>query len=59
MAQRYDTTKLNNCVVYTFIKDGNKKYILFGPDLSKFKQFDNGQELADYATVHNLTLQFR
>ena len=41
------------------MKDGIKQYILFGPDLSKFKQFNNGQELADYATSNNLTLQFK
>ena len=59
MSQWYDTTKLNHCIVYSFIKDGTQKYILFGPDLSKFKQFNDGQELANYATSHNLTLQFK
>lgn len=59
MSQWYDTTKLNHCIVYSFTKDGTQKYILFGPDLSKFKQFNDGQELADYATSHNLTLQFK
>jgi hypothetical protein len=59
MSQWHDVTKMNDCVVYTFMKDGIKQYILFGPDLSKFKQFNDGQELADYATTHNLILQFK
>ena len=59
MRSQYDATKLNHCIVYSFIKDGTQKYILFGPDLSKFKQFNDGQELANYATSHNLTLQFK
>jgi hypothetical protein len=44
----------SNSGIYTFIKDGIKQYVLFGPDLSKFKQFNDGQELADYATANNL-----
>jgi len=59
MSQWYDVAKLNHCVVYTFIKDGTKQYLLFGPDLSKFKQFADGQQLANYATTHNLILQFK
>jgi hypothetical protein len=57
--QKYDTNNLNHCIVYTFMKEGLKQYILFGPDLSKFKQFDDGQELADYATSNSLILQFK
>jgi hypothetical protein len=41
------------------MKDEIKQYLLFGPDLSKFKQFNDGQELANYATTHNLILQFK
>lgn len=59
MLQWHDTTKLNHCIVYTFIKNDIKQYILFGPDLSKFKQFNDGQELANYATSNNLILQFK
>jgi len=59
MRSQYDTTKLNHCIVYTFMKGGVRKYLLFGPDLSKFRQFNDGQELADYATTHNLILQFK
>ena len=59
MAQRHNVTELNHCIVYTFIKDGIKQYVLFGPDLSKFKQFNDGQELADYATSNSLILQFK
>ena len=59
MSQWYDTTELNHCIVYTFMKDEIKQYLLFGPDLSKFKQFNDGQELANYATTHNLILQFK
>jgi len=59
MSQWYDTTQLNHCIVYTFMKDGINQYLLFGPDLSKFKQFNDGQEIANYATTHNLILQFK
>jgi hypothetical protein len=59
MRSQYNVTELNHCIVYTFMKDGIKQYILFGPDLSKFKQFNDGQELANYATFHNLILQFK
>ena len=59
MPQWDDVTTLNHCIVYTFMKDRTKQYLLFGPDLSKFKQFNDGQELADYATTHNLVLQFK
>lgn len=59
MPQWYDTTKLNYCVVYTLTENGSTKYILFGPDLSKFKRFDNVDDLIYYATSNNLTLRFR
>ena len=59
MPQWHNVTELNHCIVYTFMKDEVKQYLLFGPDLSKFKQFNDGQELADYATSNNLILQFK
>jgi len=59
MPQWYDTTKLKYCVVYTLTKDGTTRYILFGPDLTKFNRFDNVDDLIDYATSNNLTLQFK
>ena len=59
MPQWYDATELKRCLVYTLANEGTTKYILFGPDLSKFKSFDNVEDLVNYATSNNLTLQFK
>jgi hypothetical protein len=59
MPQWYDATSLRHCLVYTLTNESTNKYILFGPDLSKFKSFDNMEDLVSYATSNNLTLQFK
>lgn len=58
----YNIENLNRCIVYTFFDKDNSstaKYIMFGPDLSKFKKFDNLESVSDYATRNNLIIEFK
>jgi hypothetical protein len=55
----FDVATLNKCPVYKIDSNNSVKFILFGPDLSKFKEFSQIQDLIDYAALHSLTLDFK
>jgi hypothetical protein len=55
----FDTGSLKKCPVYKINFNNSIKFIVFGPDLSKFKQFSEMQDLLDYAALHSLTLDFK
>lgn len=57
----FDVGSLKRCPVYKIdSEDSNSsKFILFGPDLAKFKQFYSLQELIDYSNLHGLELDFK
>jgi len=61
MRSWFNIGDLKKCPVYKIdSKDSNSsKFILFGPDLAKFKQFYSLQELVDYSVLHGLTLDFK
>ena len=54
--QWYRTDSLNKCIAY---KTGNGTYIMFGPDLSKFKTFANLEQLMQYSETHGLFIVFK
>lgn len=54
--QWYHTDKLNKCIAY---KTNSGAYIMFGPDLSKFKTFSNLDKLMEYSEIHGLFIVFK
>ena len=58
MRSWYDVTKLKKCPVFS-ISENRTGFIMFGPDLSTFKQFSNLESLLAYAEQHSLILDFK
>lgn len=61
MPARYDVLDIRKCPVYKIEPNNNNsaKYIMFGPDLSSFKQFADINSLLAYASEKNFILDFK
>jgi hypothetical protein len=61
MPARYDVSQIKKCPVYRIDSNDNTsvKYIMFGPDLSSFKQFTDINSLFAYASEKNFILDFK